>query len=390
MPEADLAELQRGLVADLERNRSLTDPSVAMAFLAVPRHRFLPGHDPRSCYRDQAIPLKASPALQLTSSASQPGMMALMLEQLDLRAGMNVLEIGTASGFNAALIKRIVGPGGRVTSLEIDPELQAQAQAQLRAAGYADVLTVNQDGAIGYAARAPYDRIIATASVGDLPRAWLEQLSGDGILVAPLWLDGFQVSAAFRKQADGSLYSRDNRPCAFLAMRGPAVHPQASLSLGNSMTIMADDLDGLDAAALAQLLAGSPEQRHLGSGLRPEDYWHGLQPFLMLHAAPPLRFATYTLDADADWPGPPGNGLLLVQEGSLALAPYEAGGAATSYGDGAAFAALHSLCQSWRSCDGRLMDRLRLRMTASANGCRSDLPGKRFLRFDHRLQVWLA
>ena len=92
-------------------------------------------------------------------------MMAIMLQQLGLGAGMNVLEIGTASGYNAALIKHVLGEHGHVTSLEIDRDLAEQARENLYSAGYSDVPVVNRDGVSGYEPRAQYDRIIATAGV---------------------------------------------------------------------------------------------------------------------------------------------------------------------------------------------------------------------------------
>ncbi len=390
MPTADHADLQRDQVDTLRRKQTLTDANVAQAFLAVPRHVFLPQRDPRSAYHDEAIALKTGAHGEIVSSASQPGMMAIMLEQLDLRAGMNALEIGTATGFNAALIKGIVGEGGRVVSLEIDSELCQQARGNLLAAGLSDVLVVNRDAACGYAPGAPYDRIIATASLWDLPKPWLEQLTGSGKLVAPIWLDGFQVSAAFGKQSDGSWLSRDNRPCAFVPFLGQAAGRRAGMRIGDSLEILADDTSRFDKDAIRRLLSEEQWTRELGGHLAPEDFWNGFQLYVMLRAPLDCAFAAYALPSGESRYGLEGNGILLASAGSLAFAPYAGGGRVHCFGDQAAFQQMRSLCQGWRTNSEALYDRLRLRLIARSHCVAGDCPGKIFTRRHHDLQVWLS
>lgn len=389
MPAADPAALQRDLVETLRRKHTLTDARVAEAFLATPRHIFLPQRDPSNVYHDGAIALKRDASGQVTSSASQPGMMAIMLEQLGLRAGMAALEIGTATGFNAALIKRIVGESGRVVTLEIDSELCRQARCNLAAAGL-DVLVVNRDAACGHAPGAPYDRIIATASLWDLPEPWLYQLAAAGKVVAPIWLDGFQVSAAFRKQSDGSWLSRDNRPCAFVAMRGGAAGQRVGIRIGPALELLADAARRIDGEAIQRLLAGGAQNLHLGENLTPEDFWNGFQLYVMLHARPGYDFATYTLPADETPYGLAGKGIVLATAGSLAIAAYAGGGSVRSFGAPAAFQQLRQLCDGWRAGGEALMDRLRLRLIPRGNARASDFDGKTFARRHHHLQAWLA
>src|SRR6516164_1402300 len=133
---------------------------VADALWTVPRHLFLPDLPPEVAYRDDAIVTKRDADGLAISSSSQPGIMAIMLDQLDLAPGHRVLEIGAGTGYNAALISHVVGPSGQVTSVDIDPELVGQAREHLVGAGFGDVAVVCADGAGGYPERAPYDRVI--------------------------------------------------------------------------------------------------------------------------------------------------------------------------------------------------------------------------------------
>ncbi len=122
--------------------------------------------------------------IESTSSSSAPFVMARMIDALELRAGMRVLEIGTGTGFNAAVLARIAG-AGRVVSVERDAVAAGWARTALEASG-SDVRVVIGDGAGGYAPGSPYERVIATASVHDIPYAWIEQTRPGGLLVIPL------------------------------------------------------------------------------------------------------------------------------------------------------------------------------------------------------------
>lgn len=110
-----------------------------------------------------------------TSSSSMPSMVAAFLHELDVREGCRVLEIGTGTGWTAALLCRLAGRSGHVTTVETDPQLTQQAAAALEAADYAPEVIAG-DGAEGYAPGAPYDRVHATCAVRDIPRAWITQV----------------------------------------------------------------------------------------------------------------------------------------------------------------------------------------------------------------------
>src|SRR5687767_10120342 len=206
------------------------DGPVAGAFLAAPREAFVPEWAPRvgldGIHRPE-VPLatKTDPTGQPISSSSAPSIMAPMLQALDLQPGHRVLEIGAGSGYNAALLAHLVGPGGVVVSVEIDPRVADRARAALAVAGYPDVRVVCADGADGYAVAAPYDRIIATVGVWDLAPAWLDQLASGGRLVVPLDLHGSQVSVAFERDG-GHWVSRSLVPCGFMRLRGALAGPE--------------------------------------------------------------------------------------------------------------------------------------------------------------------
>ncbi len=132
-----------------------------------------------------------------SSSCSQPSIVADMLDALDVRPGQSVLEIGTGTGWNAALLSRAVGEHGRVVTIEVDPRLAQDARRALTPAGY-HPLVITGDGLDGYSAGAPYDRVICTASIREVvPHAGLDQLRLGDRLVTPWgtdWSNGVMLT----------------------------------------------------------------------------------------------------------------------------------------------------------------------------------------------------
>jgi protein-L-isoaspartate(D-aspartate) O-methyltransferase len=181
-----------GLVADLRSRGVIRSDAVAAAFLAVPREEFVAQAVAEggleAVYRDEAIVTKRDARGFALSSSSQPALMAEMLELLALSPGDRVLEIGAGTGYNAALLSHIVGPRGRITSVDIDTEQAHHARRSIRQAGYRAGIVAG-DGRRGYPDEAPYDRIIVTACADAIPRAWFEQLVPGGRLEVPLRLD---------------------------------------------------------------------------------------------------------------------------------------------------------------------------------------------------------
>jgi protein-L-isoaspartate(D-aspartate) O-methyltransferase len=184
--------LREQLVAELEGRELIRSEPVREAFLAVPRELFVSEFASReglvAVYRDAAILTKKNAYGAPLSSSSQPAIMAVMLEQLDLREGMRVLEIGGGTGYNAALLSVLVGTSGRVSTVDVDPVIAAGARRALREGGY-EVRVVSADGRAGHAQQAPYDRIMVTASSETVPYAWFDQLVEGGLLELPLRLE---------------------------------------------------------------------------------------------------------------------------------------------------------------------------------------------------------
>jgi protein-L-isoaspartate(D-aspartate) O-methyltransferase len=231
---ASAATLRRRLVRELEGKGLLRDRRVRQAFLDVPREHFVPEVDVEAAYRDQAILTKKTEAGLGLSSSSQPGIMAEMLDELRLEPGQRVLEIGAGTGYNAALLQYVVGDGGRVTTVDIDPKTAARARKALKGTG---VKVVTADGRSGYPPGAPYDRIIVTASATEVPRAWVEQLQPGGLVEAPLRLQeasGLQLIPTLRRE-DGRLRSVSVIAGGFMPLRDspegfPPFGPMVSVS----------------------------------------------------------------------------------------------------------------------------------------------------------------
>jgi methyltransferase of FxLD system len=221
--------LRRGLVKTLREQGCLRDGRVAAAFGSVPRHLFVPDQPLKDVYTNRAFVTKLHDGVPVSSS-SEPAIMAIMLEQLEVEPGQRVLEIGAGTGYNAALLADLAGASGQVTTVDIDEEIAAAATKHLRQAGMRNVDVIAGDGGYGHPAGAPYDRIIATAGCWQIPQPWIDQLAEDGLLVLPFRLNGAHVSLAFRKQGQ-ELVSTRAAMCGFMPLRGafgPA-HTQLSV-----------------------------------------------------------------------------------------------------------------------------------------------------------------
>ncbi|CAI8030735.1 Protein-L-isoaspartate O-methyltransferase 1, partial [Geodia barretti] len=176
---------------------------VREAFGKVPRHLFVPKVDIATAYTDQPVFIRWHAGTPISSS-TQPTMMAIMAEQLHLEPGCRVLEIGSGTGYNAAILAHIVGDSGGVITVDIDQDIVDEASGNLSKAGDGDVEVVRGDGFEGFSAGQPYDRIMVTVGARDVSPHWVEQLKNGGIMVVPLWFKGFNLSVALEK--------RDGRP----------------------------------------------------------------------------------------------------------------------------------------------------------------------------------
>jgi methyltransferase of FxLD system len=230
---------------------ALTDPRVAEAMATVPRERFVPENRRDEAYTDKVLVTKWDDAGVAISSASQPAMVAIMLEQLRVDGGHSVLEIGAGTGYNAGLLARLAE---RVVTVDIDEDIARRARERLTGVENVDVRT--GDGWAGAPDHAPYDRIELTIGTSDISPAWHDQLADGGLLVLPLWLRvGVQLSVAFRRDGD-VLRSESVYDCGFQRLRGPHGGPEGFVAVGGGDFVVLDDAS--DAAPLRELLTRTP------------------------------------------------------------------------------------------------------------------------------------
>ncbi|MDO9413737.1 MAG: protein-L-isoaspartate(D-aspartate) O-methyltransferase [Pseudolabrys sp.] len=159
------------------RQRGIGDQAVLRAMDDVPRANFVDHAFLGVAYADQALPIECGQTI------SQPYVVAYMTELLAVRSSHRVLEIGTGSGYQAAVLSKLVR---EVVSIERYRTLGAQARARFAALGYANIEVLFGDGLLGAEAKAPFDRIIVTAAAEEVPQALVDQLTDDGIMVLPL------------------------------------------------------------------------------------------------------------------------------------------------------------------------------------------------------------
>jgi protein-L-isoaspartate(D-aspartate) O-methyltransferase len=214
-------------------------PDIRRALLTVPRHLFAEGDaDPEAAYADQrAIVTKRNERGVAISSLSAPWLQALMIGQAAVQPGMRVLEIGSG-GYNAALLREIVGDDGQVVTVDIDTEITDRATRTLAAAGYDDVKVICADAEYELTPARTFDAIIVTVGSWDIPPAWSSQLAPTGRLVVPLRTHGITRSWALEHQ-NGTLVSTDQLMCGFVPMQGAGAFRRAYVPL------LPDDMVGL-------------------------------------------------------------------------------------------------------------------------------------------------
>jgi protein-L-isoaspartate(D-aspartate) O-methyltransferase len=380
------------LVARLKRSGVPLDSALEAALIAVPRHQFLPGVPLAQAYADASVPLKRDALGRVEIASTQPGMTARMLTQLRLRPGQNVLQVGAGSGYTAALIQQIVGDEGRVTAIELDPAVAQTAMDHLQRTLMGRVLIVQGDAAQGYAPRANYDRILVNASVWDVPDPWIKQLMPDGVMVAPIWLDALQYSAAFTLGEHYSLYSEDNMPCSFVPLRGSAQGPRTTVRIGGSSLVLIGDTTRLDSAALHTLMSEAAETDYLSTPLPSSLKRRNFLPYMMLNLPPEFTFCLYSFEGDQLPYGMNRTGFAVLARGSAAFISLEGDFRSFVFGGSDAFIAAVETFNGWRAARLPGDDRLRLRL--GSIGAEDDEVPQRtsyrvYPRADRDLHVWL-
>lgn len=195
---------------DVEGGRAVTDPRVLEAMREVPRHEFVLPEYRDEAYADTALPIEAGQTI------SQPYIVALMTELVRPEATDRVLEIGTGSGYQAAVISLLVD---EVFSIEIVPELAASAAERLSRLGYDNVRVREGDGYLGWPEEAPFDGILVTAGASEIPEPLVEQLAPGGRMVIPVGEAGaVQTLEVLEKEPDGTVTRTEIIPVRFVPL----------------------------------------------------------------------------------------------------------------------------------------------------------------------------
>ena len=202
------ARRRRRMVQRQIAGRDIADERVLEAMRTVPRHRFVPERLRSRAYSDRPLPIGHDQTI------SQPYIVALMTSTLYLRPEHRVLEIGTGSGYQAAILGEM---GADVYSIEIVCELARQARRRLQQQGYDHVRVICGDGYEGWPEHAPFDRIVVTAAPPEIPEALVEQLAPGGRMVLPVG-DRVQQLKVVRKSEDGSIETTELMPVRFVPM----------------------------------------------------------------------------------------------------------------------------------------------------------------------------
>lgn len=206
----DFKKLRNIMVETQLIPRGIRDENVLAAMRKVPRHLFVPEHIRHNAYADMAMPIGEGQTI------SQPYMVAVMTELLELKSQDKVLEIGTGSGYQAAILAEIAKD---VYTIERIFELAERARNILADIGYNNVHVIVGDGTKGLESEAPFDKIIITAASPEIPKPLIEQLKEEGIIVAPVGGRFSQVLIKGKKKR-GILLEEHHVPCVFVPLVG--------------------------------------------------------------------------------------------------------------------------------------------------------------------------
>jgi len=206
----DVFVQQRERMVQQIESRGIRDPEVLRIMRATERHRFVPAAVRAQAYEDHPL------AIGHGATISQPYIVALMTELLELRKQDRVLEIGTGSGYQAAILAQLAR---EIYSIEIVPELARSAQEVLTRLGYTNVTVRCGDGYRGWPEKAPFDRVILTAAPPEIPQALVDQLARGGRMVAPVGSGWEQELVLIEKGADGTIRRRSIAAVQFVLMR---------------------------------------------------------------------------------------------------------------------------------------------------------------------------
>ena len=350
-PQDEAGELRNLLVKELVRQRAISSQTVRRAFEEVPRHLFVPRVDIATAYSNRPISIRWDEEIPISSS-SQPRMMAIMMEQLNLEPGSRVLEIGAGTGYNAAILAHVIGETGSVITMDIDQDIVDEAAGNLAKTGYGNVKAVCGDGFEGFPGDQPYDRITVTVGAYDISPHWVDQLKEGGVMVVPLWFKGFFLSVALEKR-EGELRSLSASPCTFIPIRGESQPTEGYFPIGDppddylQMTIglEADDLDLR--RDLRHLFNQNVSLRGAGRSLEGQFHTQNLHSgFYMFLTTDPRIFNLYPASDGSPFRGS-GYGLIDVDSMSAAVISDGDPERVVVYGNDAAYGQLIDLLDQW-------------------------------------------
>jgi protein-L-isoaspartate(D-aspartate) O-methyltransferase len=210
MEEDYYHKLRESMVKHQIAARGVKDPRVLEAMSRVPRHLFVPDNLADRAYDDSPLPIGEGQTI------SQPYMVAWMTELLEVEGSDRVLEIGTGSGYQAAILCELAA---QVISIEKYPDLAREARDRLRSLGYSNITIQVGDGTLGWPQDAPYDGIIVTAGAPSVPQPLLEQLADDCKLVIPVGPSGMQMLNVIRRRGN-DYQAREEGTCVFVPLVG--------------------------------------------------------------------------------------------------------------------------------------------------------------------------
>jgi protein-L-isoaspartate(D-aspartate) O-methyltransferase len=266
--------LRSALVDRIRAEGHAATPAVEAALRAVPRHLFVPDASLDEAYANAVVAVKHDIEGTALSCASQPAVVAVMLDQLDARPGERILELGAGTGYNAALLARLVGETGHVTTVDVDDDLVEGAREHLAAAGCTNVEVHTGDGALGHAAGAPYDRVIATVGAHGIPRAWLDQLAPGGRLVVPQRLKGTVCRSVAYECRGGRWVSLSSEMNTFVPLRGGIADDarrSVPISADGTVRLQAPAGTPVDGDALACVLDGPRVEEWTGMTVQARE-----------------------------------------------------------------------------------------------------------------------
>ncbi|MCP4537862.1 MAG: protein-L-isoaspartate(D-aspartate) O-methyltransferase [Chloroflexi bacterium] len=214
--EVIFSQQREWMVIETIEKRGVVDQDVLDAMRAVPRHLFVPDEQQSRAYGDYPLPIGYGQTI------SQPYIVALMTELLELKEGDKVLEIGTGSGYQAAVLAEIQGI--EIYTIEIVPELAERARERLEGQNYDNLQCKQGDGYYGWVAHAPFDAIIVTAAPDHVPQLLVDQMADGGRMVIPIGPPGgYQTLWKFVKGAEGELQALNKGGVAFVPFTGTGV-----------------------------------------------------------------------------------------------------------------------------------------------------------------------